>query len=71
MTHSETEFAEQMMIDLVRQGYSGNDLQEQFRKEVEQIHSAVKTILTEAKKAAASEAAYVSYRDVFGGVDER
>lgn len=38
MISTEAEFAEQMMIDLVRQGYSGEDLQEQFRKEVEQIH---------------------------------
>lgn len=37
MISTEAEFAKQIMIDLVRQGYSGNGLQEQFRKEVDLI----------------------------------
>lgn len=41
MISTEAELAEQIMIDLVRQGYSGNDLQEQFRKEVDLIYPAV------------------------------
>ena len=35
------EFAEQIMVDLVTQGYSGNDLLEHFRKEVSQIRPTV------------------------------
>jgi hypothetical protein len=31
MAHTEAELAEQIMVDLVTQGYSGNDLREHFR----------------------------------------
>ena len=50
MVHTEAELAEQIMIDLVFQGYSGNDLLEHFRKEVSQIRPAVKSMLAETEK---------------------
>ncbi len=36
MVSIEVDFAEQIMIELITQGYSGNELQEHFRKEVSQ-----------------------------------
>lgn len=51
----EAELAEHIMIDLVRQGYSGNDLHEQFRKEVDQIYLAERERLEEIVKAGVSK----------------
>lgn len=64
------EFAEKIMIDLVTQGYSGNDLLEHFRKEVSQIRPTVEAMLAEVKRVAASESEYASYEDVFGRAEE-
>ena len=71
MVHTEAEFAEQIMVDLVTQGYSGNDLCEHFRKEVSQIRPAVEALLVEVKKVAVSESEYASYEDVFGRAEEK
>ncbi len=57
MVNTEAEFAEQLMIDLITQGYSGNDLHEQFRKEVSQIRPAINAMLVDARKAVVGEAA--------------
>ena len=54
MVHTEAQFAEQIMVDLVTQGYRGNDLHEHFRKEVSQIRSAVESMLAETKKLLAA-----------------
>ena len=70
MVHTEAQFAEQIMVDLVTQGYRGNDLREHFRNEVSQIRPAVEAMLAEAKKVAASESEYASYKDVFDRVEE-
>lgn len=56
MVDTEAQFAEQLMIDLIIQGYSGNDLQEHFRKEVSQIRPAIKAMLADTKKAVVTEA---------------
>lgn len=64
------EFIEQIMLDLINQGYSGNDLREHFKEEVSQICPAVEAILAEAKRVAVSESGYVFYGDVFDEVEE-
>lgn len=56
MINTEAEFAEQLMIDLITQGYSGNELHEHFRKEVIQIRPAIKAMLADTKKAVVEEA---------------
>ena len=66
---SSGEFAEQILADLISQGYSGNELLEKFRQTQKQIRPAVQNILAEAKKAAVSEAEYFSYDDVFDAED--
>lgn len=63
------EFAEQIMLDLINQGYSGNDLHEHFKEEVNQIRPAVEAILAEAKWVAVSKSGYASYGDVFDEVE--
>ena len=44
------EFAKQIMVDLINQGYSGNELREHFKEEVSQIRPAMEAILAEAKQ---------------------
>ena len=70
MVSTEAEFAEQIMVDLIAQGYSGNDLHERFKKEVSQIRPAVEAMLEEVKRVAVSGSEYVSYEDVFGKVEK-
>lgn len=50
MVHIEAEFVEQIIIDLITQGYSGSDLIEHFRKEVRQMHPTAKSMLAEAEE---------------------
>lgn len=64
------EFAEQIMLDLINQGYSGKDLREHFKEEVSQIRPAVAAILAEAKRVVVLESGYASYGDVFDEVEE-
>ncbi len=59
------EFAEQILADLIAQGYSGNDLLEHFKKAQGQIRPAMETMLMEAEKVASSESGYITYEDVF------
>lgn len=60
------EFAEQILEDLIKQGYSGSDLLERFKNAQKEVRPAVEALLAEAEKAAASKSEYVSYEEVFG-----
>ena len=62
------EFAEQIMVDLINQGYRGN-LREHFRDEVNQARQAIGEVLKEAARVAASKSGYASYGDVFDKLD--
>lgn len=66
-TNTGGEFAEQILTDLIAKDYSGNELLEQFKKMQSQVRPAVEAMIAEAQSAAASEAEYMSYEDVFGG----
>ena len=60
------EFAEQILEDLIAQGYDGKGLLDRFKKEQRKVRPAVEAMLEEASRAAASETDYASYEDVFG-----
>ncbi len=64
------EFAEQIILNLINQGYSGNDLRGHLKEEVSQIRPAMEAILAEAKRVAVSESRYASHGDVLDGVEE-
>lgn len=64
------EFAEQILADLIAQGYSGADLLERFKRAQRQVRPAVEAVLEEEKRVAALEAGYATYEDVFGGEEE-
>lgn len=60
------EFAEQILTDLIAQGYGGEELLAAFKKAQKEVRPAVEAMLTEAGRAARSEAEYAAYEDVFG-----
>lgn len=64
-TNSGGEFAEQILADLIAEGYNGNDLLERFKKAQAQIRPAVEEMLMEAERTASSKAGHITYEDVF------
>ena len=64
------EFEEQIILNLINQGYSGNDLRGHFKEEVSQIRPAMEAILAEANLVAVSKSGYASYGDVFNEVEK-
>ena len=48
-THAGGEFAEQILTDLIAQGYSGNELLEHFKKAQAQIRPALEEMLVESE----------------------
>lgn len=60
------EFAEQILADLIAQGYSGEELLSRFKKAQKEVRPAVEEMLAEAEHVAGSEAEYAIYDDIFG-----
>lgn len=69
-SNSGGEFAEQILADLIAEGYSGDELLERFKKAQKEVRPAVEQLLMDAEKAALSESEYISYEEVFGTEDE-
>lgn len=69
-TNTGGEFAEQILEDLIGQGYSGNELLQHFKQAQSQVRPAVDAMIGEAERVAASESKYDTYEDVFGGEEE-
>lgn len=65
-TNTGGEFAEQILADLIAQGYSGEELLSRFKKAQKEVRPAVEEMLAEAECAAGSEAEYATYDDIFG-----
>jgi bifunctional DNA-binding transcriptional regulator/antitoxin component of YhaV-PrlF toxin-antitoxin module len=63
-------FAEQILADLVGQGYSGQELVEQFKAMQKKIRPAVKRMIEEADKVAEGNGEYYTMEDVFGPEDK-
>ncbi len=64
------EFAEQILADLIKQGYNGEELLERFKKAQQEIRPAVESMLEEAGKTASLKSGYISYSDVFDVEDD-
>lgn len=69
-TNTGGEFAEQILADLIAQGYSGDELLEHFKKAQNKVRPAVEAMLVEAERVAVSESEFASYEDVFGEEDK-
>ena len=64
------EFAEQILADLIAQGFSGDQLLTEFKKMQRRVRPAVEAMLTQAEQAARGESESSSYEDVFGTEEE-
>lgn len=60
------EFAEQILADLIKQGYQGEALLNAFKEKQNDVKKAIDTMLTEAKSVAAGKSEYSTYKDIFG-----
>lgn len=63
------EFAEQILADLIQQGYSGEELLARFKDAQSQVRPAVEAMTYDARRAARSESPFISYVDIFGAED--
>ena len=60
------EFAEQILKELIDEGYNGNELLAEFRIRQAKVRPAVEAMLEDAKNAALGIGEYETYDDVFG-----
>ena len=60
------EFAEQILADLIKQGFTGEKLLKEFKKTQKKVRPAVEAMLAQAEQAAHGESEGFSYDDVFG-----
>ena len=66
------EFAEQILADLIRQGYSGEELLENLNRHSEKYRPAVEAMLVRSRPGPAeSKSGGYSLEDVFGTEDEK
>lgn len=63
---SNGEFAEEILSDLIKEGYSGQALLKEFKNRQAKVRPAVKKMLDDAHKMATGELESMSYDDVFG-----
>jgi len=66
---SSAEFDEQILADLIGQGFSGQTLLKKFKEMRKQIRPAVESLISDANKAAKGNADFSTYEDVFGSED--
>ena len=60
------EFSEQILADLIAEGYSGDELLIEFKSRRKKIRPAVEALLEAAQDAAAGKGDYSDYQDIFG-----
>ena len=65
----ESEFSEQILAELIEEGYSGKKLFKEFKARQAKIRPAVETLLEEAKLAAEGKGKYYRYDDIFDDKD--
>ena len=59
-------FAEQILADLIAQGYEGPTLLSKFKEEQQKVRPAVEAMLADAAEAAAGRSPSETYEDIFG-----
>jgi hypothetical protein len=60
------EFAEQILADLIAQGYEGQELLDQFKKQSQKVRPAVEKLIEEADAFAKSGEGRLSLAELFG-----
>ncbi len=61
------ECAAQILSELISEGFSGQDLLDEFRRRQAKVRPAIEALLEAARAAAAGSGAYETYEDIFGG----
>ena len=64
------EFDEEILADLISQGFSGQELFTRFKQARQNIRPAVESLLKEAHLAAEGKAPFATYEDVFSSKDK-
>ena len=59
------EFAEQILAELISEGFSGAELLAEFKARQAKVRPAVEAMLEDAKAVARGEGEYSSYDDIF------
>jgi hypothetical protein len=67
MADSNGDFVEAIRSDLIKEGYSGQELQKELKSRQAKVKPAVEKMLDDAHKMATGEAKSMSYDEVFGG----
>jgi len=60
------EFAEQILADLITQGYNGEVLLKKFKEEQKKVQPAIEKMLERATEAAKGNGEFSTYNDIFG-----
>lgn len=66
MTDTNGDFVEEIRSELIKDGYSGQELQKEFKSRQAKVKPAVEKMLDDAHKMATGEAKSMAYEDVFG-----
>lgn len=64
------EFAEQILADLIKQGYAGDELLSMFKEKQKEVRPAVESMLLEADRVADGYGEYYSYDDIFNAEED-
>ena len=64
------EFAAEILEDLIKKGYSGQELLNEFKIMQAKVRPAVELMLSEAEQVAKGNSEYFSYDDVFNSEDD-
>lgn len=65
------EFAEQILADLISEGYSGDELLNEFKARQAKVRPAIEKLISDADKAARGEGEFATFEEVFGSEDEK
>ncbi len=68
---AEGEFAEQILAELIEEGFTGDELLSEFKKRQAKVRPAVESVFSEAKEIAHGRGAYSTYEDVFGAGEKQ
>lgn len=63
------EFAEQILEDLIAEGFSGQELLDEFKTRQAKVRPAVERMLEAARTVALGVDEYATYEDIFGSED--
>ena len=63
------EFAENILADLIAEGYSGQELLDEFKARQAKVRPSVEALLEKAKDVARGKGEYATYDEIFGTED--